>query len=170
MRQQSLFNRRVPGTGWSGWLLVGLIALGLPRTILADLGIVEPESSWVYFVLALTPFAAWFAVAILHRTDSPIRDHLVAGAAYGLSLVIVHETLWSVATSLGHNMPQSVLTWAEQFGSPIRELVPHGYSFAIAMMIGLGVGATAAVVAVVSRLITGRRIDAAQPGTPTRVR
>ncbi|MGH3499683.1 MAG: hypothetical protein ACRDQA_02095 [Nocardioidaceae bacterium] len=93
-------SRNVLGTDWPAWLLLGLIALGLPRTILADLGVVAPESSWIYSVLALTPFAVWFAVAILRRTGSPIKDHLVAGALYGLSLVIVHEALWAAGPSL----------------------------------------------------------------------
>lgn len=137
------------GTEWPAWLLLGLIALGLPRTILSDLGIVEPEGSWVYYVLALVPFAAWFAVAIFRRTGSPIKDHLVAGTLYGLSLAVVHEALWAVGSSLGHHPPQSALTLAERFSSPLRELVLHGYSFVIAMMIGLGVGLIAGIVAAV---------------------
>ena len=130
-----------------------LIALGLPRTVLADLGIVAPESSWIYYVLALTPFAVWFALAILRRTGSPIKDHLVAGTLYGLSLVIVHEALWAVGSSLGHHPPQSATTLAGQFSSPLRDLVLHGYTFLIAMMIGIGVGLTAAIVAVVSNRV-----------------
>lgn len=146
-------RRKLLGTEWPGWLLLSLIGLGLPRTILADLGIVEPESSWVYFVLALTPFAVWFAVAIFRRTRSPIKDHLVAGTLYGLSLIAVHEALWPISTSLGTHPPQGAITLAEQFSSPIRELVLHGYTSAIAMMIGVGVGLIAAIIAAVSNRV-----------------
>ncbi|MQA79825.1 MAG: hypothetical protein GEV10_15310 [Streptosporangiales bacterium] len=134
-----------------GWLLLGLIALGLPRTILADLGIVAPESSSIYYVLALTPFAVWLAVAVCRRTGSPIKDHLVAGTLYGLSLVIVHEALWAAGSSLGHHPLQSAVRLAERFSPPLRELVLHGYALVIAMTIGLGVGLTAGVVAAVAR-------------------
>jgi len=145
-------SRGVLGTGMPAWLLLGLVALGLPRTVLADLGIVVPESSLLYYVLALGPFAVWFAVAAIRRTPTPIRDHLVTGALYGLSLVVVHEALWNVGSaSIGHQPPQGAVGLAERFSSPLlRELVPHAYSLAIAMMIGLGVGVTAAVVAAVA--------------------
>ncbi len=149
-------GRKLLGTSWPGWLLVILIALGLPRTILADLGIVVPEGSWVYFVLALTPFAVWFAVAILRRTTTPIRDHLVAGTLYGISLIIVHEALWTVGSSLGHHPPEGAVALADQFGPPLRDLVLHGYTAAIALMIGLGVGVTAAIVAAVANRIRRR--------------
>lgn len=148
--------RRLLGTCWSGWALAGLVALGLPRTILADLGIVEPQSSWVYYVLALTPFAVWFAVAAVRRTATPIRDHLVAGALYGVSLIIVHEALWSVGTSLGHEPPSGAVALSQQFASPLRELIVHGYTAGIALMIGIGVGVVAAIIAAVAKLIRQR--------------
>ncbi|HLT60216.1 MAG TPA: hypothetical protein VK020_03445 [Microlunatus sp.] len=143
----------VLGTGWSAAGLVGLIALGLPRTVLADLGIVLPESSWVYYLLALTPFAVWLVLAVGRRTATPVRDYLVAGALYGLSLVIVHELFWNVGTSLGHTLPPSVLEPAGGYASPLRELIPHGYAFGIAMLIGLGVGLVVALVAALSALV-----------------
>lgn len=153
-----LLGRTVLGTDMPAWLLLGLIALGLPRTVLADLGVVAPESSSIYYVLALAPFAAWFAVAVFRRTRSPIRDHLVTGTLYGLSLVVVHEAMWNVGSaSLGHRPPQSAVELADRYGSPLREVVLHGYSFVIAMAIGLGVGVTAAVVAVIAHRVRAGR-------------
>lgn len=144
-----ILGRHLLGTGMPGWIMLGLVVLGLPRTVLEDLGVVAPESSWVYYVLALTPFAAWLAVAVVRRTATPIRDHLVTGALYGLSLVIVHEALWAAGPSAG---PESgAVSLAQGFGSPLRELVLHGYTVGIAMMIGLGVGAVAAVVAAAAK-------------------
>jgi hypothetical protein len=133
------------------WLMAGLVALGLPRTILADLGIVSPESSWVYFVLALTPFAVWLAVAVLRATDRPVTDHLVVGALYGLSLVIVHEALWNVASSMGHHPPQSALDFAAKFDPPLYEVALHAYTFMIAMVIGLGSGLVIGLIAALAK-------------------
>ena len=153
IRSPGLLGRNLLGTEMPGWLVLALVAAGLPRTILADLGIIAPESSPVYYVLALTPFAIWLAVAVFRRTGSPLKDHFVAGTLYGLSLVIVHEALWAAGSSLGHHPPQSAVTLAEQFGPPLRDLVLHGYTFVIAMMIGLGVGLTAGVVAAVAKRV-----------------
>lgn len=136
---QTRFPQGILGTSWPGWLLLGLVLLGLPRTILADLGIVAPESSWVYFVLALTPFATWFAIAVLRRTATPICDHLLAGALYGLSLIAVHEALRWSGTSLGHQLS--------------NDLASHATTWAIALAIGLGVGAVAAVIAFVANRV-----------------
>jgi hypothetical protein len=157
MNLQGQFRRSLPGTEMPVWLLLVLVALGLPRTILADLGVVAPESSPVYYVLALAPFAFWSAVAVVRRTGSPVRDHLAAGACYGLSLVIVHEALWNAESSLGHHPPQSAVTLAERFGPPLRDLVPHGYSFGIAMMIGLGVGLAAGLIAAAANRVRTAR-------------
>jgi hypothetical protein len=159
-------SRKVLGTAWPRWLLLVLIALGLPRTVLADVGIVAPESSWVYYVLALTPFAVWFALAVFRRTPSPIRDHLVAGALYGLSLIIVHEALWALGSSLGHHPPRSAVALAEQFSPPFRDLVVHGYTSLIAMMIGLGVGLAAAIVAAVANRVRTLRTSARHNPAP----
>lgn len=38
-----------------------------PRTVLVDLGVVEPEGSLVYYVPALVPFAAWLSLVIVHN-------------------------------------------------------------------------------------------------------
>lgn len=140
-------RRKVLGTGMPGWLLLALIALGLPRTVLSDLGVVAPESSSVYYVLALAPFAVWLAIALFRRTGSPVKDHLVAGALYGLSLLVVHEALWSAGSSVGHHPAQGAVTLAERFDSPFREMVLHGYACVIAMTIGLGVGVVAGLLA-----------------------
>lgn len=137
-------NRRTfPCTGLPVWLVLSLIALGLPRTILSDLGVVEPEGSWVYYVLALTPFAAWFAVAVALRSRTPFRDHLVVGTLYGLSLVVVHETLWALGWSVGH--------------TPLDDVGQHSTAFAIAMMIGVGVGVVAGGVAAAAKGVRALR-------------
>jgi hypothetical protein len=145
-------NRDFPMTDMPTWLMLGLVALGLPRTILADLDIVAPESSLLYYVLALTPFAVWLVVAIVRTSRKPFRDFLVLGVLYGLSLVIVHQALWDVGPGLGHNPPESAVDFADQFSPAWREFALRAYTSGIAMVIGVGTGLVAALVAVGARV------------------
>jgi hypothetical protein len=130
------------------WLMLVLVGLGLPRTVLADLDIIAPESSLLYYVLALTPFAAWSAIAIFRPSRRPFQDFLMLGVLYGLSLVLVHQVLWSVGSTLGHHPPQSALNFAGRFDPEWHELALRLYTSGIAMMIGLGTGLIAALIAV----------------------
>ncbi|MFD2081398.1 hypothetical protein SAMN05421678_10637 [Actinopolymorpha cephalotaxi] len=142
---------RFPASDMPSWLLLLLAALGLPRTVLADLGIVRPESGPLYYVLALTPFAAWLAVAIIRENRRPVLDFLVLGTLYGLSLVLVHQLLWGAGASLGHQPPDSAVGFADLFSPGRREFVLRIYTSGIAMLIGLGTGVVAAGVAAAAR-------------------
>jgi hypothetical protein len=144
--------RRFPMTDLPTKLMALLIALGVPRTVLADLDIVPPESGLLYYFLALMPFAAWLAVAIVRRSRRPFRDHLMVGVLYGLSLVVIHQVLWGVGPSLGHNPPASAVEFADQFSGGWRDLALRGYTSGIAMIIGIGSGFVVGVVAVGSKL------------------
>jgi hypothetical protein len=141
-------NHRFPLTDMPIRLMLLLVGLGLPRTILADLDIVAPESSLLYYVLALTPFAVWLVVAIVRRSRRPFADFLVLGVLYGLSLVLVHQVLWDVGPSLGHRPPESAVDFASQFSPAWRELATRAYTSGIAILIGVGTGLVAALVAV----------------------
>ena len=142
--------RRFPGTDLPVGLMLGLVALGLPRTVLADLGIVAPESSLLYYVLALLPFAVWLTVAVVRRSRRPFRDFLVLGILYGLTLVVVHQLLWDVGPSLGHHPPDGALAFAARFGPEWRDLALRGYTVVVALLIGLGTGAITGLVAVLA--------------------
>ncbi|NJP93107.1 hypothetical protein HCN51_27280 [Nonomuraea sp. FMUSA5-5] len=127
-------------------LMLLLLALGLPRTVLADLGLVPPESGLLYYVLALTPFAAWLLVATVRESRRPFADFLVLGILYGLSLVVVHQLLWNAAAGYGRNTPAG-----------IAEFTYRAYTSGIAMSIGLGTGLVAALAAVGARAWRSRR-------------
>jgi len=155
-------NRRFPVTDMPTWLMLVLVALGLPRTVLTDLDIVTPESSLLYYVLALTPFAVWLVVAIVRASCRPFRDFLILGVLYGLSLVVVHQVLWRVGPSLGQHSPNAAVDFANQFSPAWRELALRGYTSGIAMVIGVGTGLVIALVAVgahVWRRSRARRAD-----------
>lgn len=157
MRQTNIRLRRVvPGTRMPWLVALALVVLGLPRTILSDLGAVEPEGSAVYYLLALVPFAAWFAVAILLPTVSPIRDHLATGILYGLSLVVVHEVLWNADASVRHHLPHSAIESAARVGPPLDQVVLHGYAFLIAIMIGIGTGLVAGMLGFGAKMVRSR--------------
>lgn len=150
-------NQRHRTTDMPTWLMLGLVALGLPRTVLADLDIVTPESTLLYYFLALTPFAAWLVVAIARKSRRPLMDFLILGVLYGLSLVVVHQVLWGVAPSLGHHPPTSAVNFADQFEPAWRELALRGYTSGVAMVIGVGSGLVAALVAVGAHVWRSRR-------------
>lgn len=133
------------------WLMLVLVALALPRTILEDLNIVAPESSLLYYFLALTPFAVWLAVAIVRKTAKPLMDFLVLGVLYGLSLVVVHQVLWNTGSSLGHHPPAGAVSFAENFSPSFREFALRGYTVMIAMMIGVGSGLIVGLIAFVAK-------------------
>ncbi|MCP9953708.1 hypothetical protein [Actinomadura madurae] len=136
-------------------LMLALVAVGLPRTVLADLDIVEPESGLLYYFLALAPFAAWLAVAVFRRTSKPFMDFFVLGALYALSLSIVHQVLWNAAAGYGNKPTAGAANFAEKFSPAFQELALRGYTVGIATIIGVGTGLVfAAIATVVSRVRT----------------
>jgi hypothetical protein len=138
-------------------LMLLLVGLGVPRTVLADLDIVPPESGLLYYFLALMPFAAWLSVAFVRRSRRPFRDFLMVGVLYGLSLVVIHQVLWSAGPSLGHNPPASAVEFADRFSGGWRDIALRGYTSVIAMIIGIGSGLVVSAVAVGSKLWRSRR-------------
>lgn len=152
-------SRRVPATDMQTWLMVLLVALAVPRTVLADLDIVPPESGLPYYCLALTPFAAWLLVAIVRESRRPLMDFLVLGVLYGLSLVVVHQALWDIGPSLGHHPPANAVDFANQFGPELRLLALRGYTSGIAMVIGIGSGLATGLVAVGAHVWRTRRSE-----------
>lgn len=147
---------RVLFTDMRWTLMLVLVAIGLPRTVLADLDIVAPESSLLYYVLALVPFAVWLVVAVVRPTRKPVLDFLVVGVLYGLSLILVHQLLWN-APGAGHSVPQSAIDFAEQVSPDARELVLRAYTAGISLVIGLGTGLACALVAAIAGRVRSSR-------------
>jgi drug/metabolite transporter (DMT)-like permease len=139
------------------WLVLALVAVGLPRTILADLDIVEPESGLLYYFLALVPFAAWLAVAVFRKTSKPVMDFFVLGVLYALSLSIVHQVLWNATAGYGHEPTAGAVNFAEKFSPAFQEIALRGYTVGIATIIGVGTGLAVAIVAAVAGLVRARR-------------
>ncbi|MFI6831775.1 hypothetical protein ACIBG5_32045 [Kribbella sp. NPDC050241] len=140
-------SRRFPATDLPTWLMLLLVALAVPRTVLEDLGIVEPEGSLFYYFLALVPFAVWLVVAVVRRSRRPFLDFLMVGVLYALSLVLVHQVLWNVGPSLGHNPPAGAVALADHFSAGWQDLALRGYTTGIALMIGIGSGLVVGIVA-----------------------
>lgn len=160
-RSPGLLHRRFVLTDMPTWLMLALVAVGLPRTILADLDIVAPESGLLYYFLALTPFAVWLGVAVARRTRRPFMDFLVLGVLYACSLVVVHQALWDVGPSLGHRPPDGAVSFAEQFSGVWYDVALRGYTTVIALGIGVGTGLVIALVAVVAHRWHSRRTPVA---------
>ena len=149
-------SRTVPLTDMSWALMLGLVAIGLPRTILADLDIVAPDSSLLYYVLALAPFAVWLIVAVTRRTRRPVMDFVVLGVLYGLSLILVHQLLW-YAPGAEHSIPQGAIDLTANLDPSVRELGLRLYTAMISLAIGVGTGLVGALVAAISSAIRRRR-------------
>lgn len=152
-----MVSRGIFGSDMPLWIMLALVGLALPRTVLTDLGVIEPEGSLTYYVLALAPYAVWLTVAVIRRTRTPLRDHALVGTLYGLSLVLVHEMFWNVESSQGHNPPQEAIDLASGFDATAQTLVIHGYEFVVAMMIGVGSGVVMAVIVFVANRIRAVR-------------
>ncbi|HEV7652376.1 MAG TPA: hypothetical protein VGP26_29835 [Actinophytocola sp.] len=142
------------------WLMLLLVVVGLPRTILADLNVVPPESGILYYFLALAPYVAWVAVAIVRETRKPIADFIVLGVLYGLSLVLVHQVLWNAGAGEGQETPAAARSFAEGFSPGMQDLATRGYTVMIAMAIGIGSGIVVALIAFVAKLVRSRRLKA----------
>jgi len=138
-------------------LALVLVVLGAPRTVLADLDVVPPESGPLYYVLALVPFAAWVAVALARRTRRPLADFLVVGLLYGVSLIVIHQLLWTAGSSPGHNPPASAVDFADRFGPAWRDLALRVYTSGIAMVIGIGAGAVTGLAALAAHAWRSKR-------------
>lgn len=139
------------------WLMLLLVAIGMPRTILADLNVVPPESGILYYILALAPFVAWIAVAIVRETRKPIMDFIVLGVLYGLSLILVHQVLWNTGVGEGKYPTQGALNFADNFSPSVHDLAMRGFSVMIALAIGIGSGIIVALIAFVAKLVRSRR-------------
>jgi hypothetical protein len=138
-------------------LVLTLVALGVPRTILADLDIVPAESGLLYYALALTPYAAWLAVALFRPSRRPIAGFLIVGVLYGLSLVVIHQALWRAGPSLGHNPPASAIDFANQFSVGWHDFALRAYTSGIAMIIGISSGLVTGIVGLASKASRTKR-------------
>lgn len=148
---------RFPLTDMPTALMLLLVAVGLPRTILADLNVVPPESGPVYYALALVPFAVWLAVAVLRRSRRPFWDFFVLGAVYGLTLIAVHLAFWEATAGYGNRPPAAAVDFAEQFSADWYAIALRAHISAVALMIGIGSGLVVALVAVTARVWRLRR-------------
>ena len=153
---RSKAHRPIWLTDMPAWLMLTLVAIGLPRTILAELDVVQPESGLLYYFLALAPFVTWLAVAVLRETRKPIMDFVVLGVLYALSLAIVHQVFWNASAGFGHQPSAGAVNFAENFSPGFQDLAVHGYTIMIAMMIGIGSGLTIAIVAFVAGMVRAR--------------
>ncbi|MFE6647930.1 hypothetical protein ACFVJS_15280 [Nocardioides sp. NPDC057772] len=152
----TVLERRFPATDMSWGLVLILVAIGVPRTVLADLEVVPPNSGLAYYVLALAPFVVWLAVALARRSRRPFADFVVVGVLYGLTLVAIHQALWGVGRTWGYRPPAAAFEFADRFGPAWYDIAARGYTCGVAMMIGIGSGLVVAVIALIAGRVRGR--------------
>lgn len=140
-------QKRFLHTDMALWLVVVLVVIMLPRGILNDMNIVA-EGTLGYYVLALTPFAVWLAVAVFRKTKKPMRDFTVLGVLYGVFLGLTHLMFWGISWS--HHPPGIATTLADKVDPALGTLVAQGVTFSISLAIGLGAGLIYGLIAVVA--------------------
>jgi hypothetical protein len=132
-------------------VVLGLVAIALPRVVVHDLGLVPPQGI-AAALLAILPPLVWIGVAVLWSTR-PFLSLTVAGAGYGVGLAVIHNLMWDVvfageAPRLGGNLaevPQGVAEVGMRVAASFSSLV-----------IGLAVGVIAGLVAWALRAVIAR--------------
>ncbi|MDA0643595.1 MULTISPECIES: hypothetical protein [Nonomuraea] len=132
--------RKTNSLGMSPVAVAGLAALGVPRVIAHDLGLVGPV---VNAVLVFLPVAIWLGVVLWRRVPNPFLTLLAIGGAYGVLLAITHQLLWSSAFGedaprLGGNLAGGLSPGAEE---ALMRTFAFGSSVFTGVMVGLVVGA-----------------------------
>jgi hypothetical protein len=138
------------------WLVTVLVLLMLPRTLLNELGVVT-EGTLPYYVLALTPFAIWLAVAVVRKNQKPMADFLMLGLLFGLLLAVVHQLLWNSGSAVTQHAPQIAIDIAANFDPGARELVTRLVSVGISLVIGLGSGLVIGAIALVASFVRSKK-------------
>jgi hypothetical protein len=156
MMEGNPMKRNFLFTSMPVWLVLTLILIMVPRTLLSDLGTITAETP-VYYFFALLPFAAWLGVAMFRPNKRSFRDFLVLGVLYSLTLIVIHQWLWNVGSSLGHSPPQAALDFSAGFDPAIRDMAVRGYTIIISLLIGIGSGAVVGLIAAAARLIRSRQ-------------
>lgn len=128
--------------------LIGLAALGVPRVVLHDLGLID-ESGPVTWLLALLPIAAWIVVAVAAKVPNPFLTVLLIGTIFGVMLVVTHQLLWVPAFD---GAPPTV------GDGPFGALVPRVAAMVSGLFTGAIMGAIAGLVAWSVRALVTRGV------------
>ncbi|WP_235520757.1 hypothetical protein [Cellulomonas sp. Leaf395] len=123
--------------------VIGLAALGLPRVVLHDLGVLT-GSSVAAFLLAVGPLVAWVLVAIRPTVRRPFLALLATGALHGLLLAATHQVLWTqafdgAAPRLGDNLAD--------VDPAVQDVVLRGAAVMSGLHTGIALGAVTGLVA-----------------------
>ncbi|GAA4913267.1 hypothetical protein [Streptomonospora salina] len=143
--------RRRPGLlPW--WCVLGLAALGLPRVVAHDLGLVGPAANTA---LVFGPVLVWVAVAVLGRLRRPLVALLIVGAVYGVLLAAVHQVLW--AQGFAGDPPQLGGELAGTLPPASEGALLRAAAVVSSVATGVGIGAVSGAVAwVLARLLPRR--------------
>ncbi len=139
--------------------VVGLAALGLPRVVLHDFGVLT-GGSVVAFLLAVLPLVAWVVVATRPRVRAPFLALVATGAVHGVLLAATHQLLWTRAFDgatprLGDNLAD--------LDPELQDVVLRGAAVFSGMHTGLALGVLTGAVA--WAIVRRRRRLAALPSS-----
>lgn len=140
--------------------VVGLAALGLPRVVLHDLGVLT-GSSVAAFLLAVVPLAVWVVVATRPSVRAPFLALVATGTVHGALLAATHQLLWvrafdGAAPRLGDNL--------SNLDPELQDVVLRGAAVFSGIHTGVALGALTGVIA--WAIVRSRRRGAS--GQPSR--
>ncbi|GAA1722808.1 hypothetical protein [Nonomuraea bangladeshensis] len=139
--------------GLSPIAVLALAALGAPRAIAHDLGLVGPV---VNALLVFLPIAVWLVVVLWKRVPNPFLTLLAVGVAYGVLLGVTHQVLWSA--SFGDDQPALGGNLAGALSPAMEAVLLRTFAFGSSVLTGAGVGVVAGVVGWVgARLLPAAR-------------
>ncbi|WP_340682587.1 hypothetical protein LCL61_28485 [Amycolatopsis coloradensis] len=142
-----------PSLGISRPGILGLAALGVPRVVAHDLGLVGPVGN---ALLVFVPLAIWLAIVLWHRVPNPFLTLLMVGLVYGVLLGVTHQLLWTEAfpggpPSLGGNLTGMLPPSSEA-------VVLRIFAFGSSLFTGLLTGAASGAVAwLLAKMVPGLR-------------
>ncbi|MFE6614932.1 hypothetical protein [Amycolatopsis sp. NPDC057786] len=142
-----------PSLGVSLPGILGLAALGVPRVVAHDLGLVGPAGN---ALLVFVPLAIWLAIVLWRRVPNPFLTLLMVGLVHGVLLGITHQLLWTEAfpggpPSLGGDLAGTL--------SPATEaVVLRIFAFGSSLLTGVLTGAASGAVAwLLAKMVPGLR-------------
>lgn len=134
-------------------IVVLLAALGVPRIVVHDLGVLT--SGPLYTALVLAPPLVWLAVVLARRVTAPFTTLLKVGLAYGLMLAVTHQILWAV--SFGAGQPDLGGNLAGVLPEAVEAVVLRAVAVVSSVVTGLVVGVVTGLVAELAMRIAGAR-------------
>ncbi|MEY8561146.1 hypothetical protein AALF85_10620 [Jeotgalicoccus halotolerans] len=111
--------------------IIFLVLLGIPRTILHDLSLIE-EGTFINLLFVFVPILVWIVYILFRNDKAPAFSIFILCVLYGVILAVTHQLLWA------HSFPGYI-----QLGGNLSELsgalstfIARSFAFISSLMTG----------------------------------